>query len=570
MKEYRNRNKISLSNIMTGFITLVVLITLLVVLYIFSHLYRNTMEKNAITNSEQAVVQVKNTVSNYTVDISEIMGMIQENVNREQEQTADFFDNLLEIRPDVVDVILYDSNGNRKEAWTRNYVLKDNNRINLSYIKLGKSKDIVISSPHVVSVFQNDYPWVVTIAQKVADKTGAELELAMDIRFSSIANYVDEVGIGQHGYCFIMDEKGNIVYHPQQQLINAGLKEEMTKELQGLKDGTYPNSNVIYTIKSLENSTWRIVGVSYVDEMITSKVQDMVRIMIAILIVVLITSFLAGLLLSWFFTKPVNHLANAMGEFEKDAENFKFIRIGGTTEIMSLSNSFAHMVVRIQKLMEKVRQEEVTLRKTELNALQAQINPHFLYNTLDSISWMCEEGRNHEAEEMTNALAKLFRISISKGHELIPIEKELQHAESYLKIQKYRYKNRFTYEFDVEADCLPYLCNKITLQPIIENSIVHGFNMVDEGEIRISVRQEKDDIVMVVEDNGVGMTEEQSQEILHKESGGRTGIGIKNVNDRIKIYFGEGYGLTITSELDEGTCVIIRIPRIAEGDYEAK
>ncbi len=570
MKEHRNRNKISLSNMMTGFITLVVFITLLTVLYIFSHLYRNTMEKNAITNSEQAVVQVKNTVSNYTGDIREIMGMIQKNVNREKEKKSDFFENLLEIRPDVVDIILYDSDGSKKEAWVGEDALKDNYRLNLSYMELGESKDIAISSPHVVSVFQDDYPWVVTIARKITDRTGAESLLAMDIRFSSIANYVDEVGIGQHGYCFIMDENGKIVYHPQQQLINAGLKEEMTKKIQGLQDGSYLDTNVIYTIQSLENSKWRIVGVSYVDEMITSKVQDMGRIMVAILVIVLITSFLAGLLLSWFFAKPVSHLANAMGEFEKNAENFKFVQINGTSEIMSLSTSFAHMVVRIQRLMEKVRQEEITLRKTELNALQAQINPHFLYNTLDSISWMCEEGRNQEAEEMTNALAKLFRISISKGHELIPIEKELQHAESYLRIQKFRYKNRFTYEFDVDPDCLPYLCNKITLQPIIENSIVHGFNMVDEGEIRIRIQQEGDDIIMVVEDNGVGMTKVQSQEILQKESGGRTGIGIKNVNDRIKIYFGKSYGLTISSEPDEGTRVLIRIPRVSEGDYEAK
>lgn len=570
MKEHRNRNKISLSNMMTGFITLVVFITLLTVLYIFSHLYRNTMEKNAITNSEQAVVQVKNTVSNYTGDIREIMGMIQKNVNQEKEKKSDFFENLLEIRPDVVDIILYDSDGSKKEAWVGEDILKDNYRLNLSYMELGESKDIAISSPHVVSVFQDDYPWVVTIARKITDRTGAESLLAMDIRFSSIANYVDEVGIGQHGYCFIMDENGKIVYHPQQQLINAGLKEEMTKKIQGLQDGSYLDTNVIYTIQSLENSKWRIVGVSYVDEMITSKVQDMGRIMVAILVIVLITSFLAGLLLSWFFAKPVSHLANAMGEFEKNAENFKFVQINGTSEIMSLSTSFAHMVVRIQRLMEKVRQEEITLRKTELNALQAQINPHFLYNTLDSISWMCEEGRNQEAEEMTNALAKLFRISISKGHELIPIEKELQHAESYLRIQKFRYKNRFTYEFDVDSDCLPYLCNKITLQPIIENSIVHGFNMVDEGEIRIRIQQEGDDIIMVVEDNGVGMTKVQSQEILQKESGGRTGIGIKNVNDRIKIYFGKSYGLTISSEPDEGTRVLIRIPRISEGDYEAK
>lgn len=168
---------------------------------------------------------------------------------------------------------------------------------------------------------------------------------------------------------------------------------------------------------------------------------------------------------------------------------------------------------------------------------------------------------------MVNALAKLFRISISKGHELITIEKEVEHAKSYLKIENFRYKNQFTYEFQVEKECLPYYCNKITLQPIIENAINHGLSrMVDEGHILIRIYEEKDDIIFQVEDNGVGMTEEQCQSILHKEPGDSSGIGIKNVNDRVKIYFGKEYGLTIQSELDEGTTVTIRMPKVEQKD----
>ena len=230
------------------------------------------------------------------------------------------------------------------------------------------------------------------------------------------------------------------------------------------------------------------------------------------------------------------------------------------------------MVIQIQQLMEQVREEEISLRKTELKALQAQINPHFLYNTLDSIAWMCEEERSSEAVEMVNALARLFRISISRGKELIPLEKEVEHAQSYLKIQNYRYRNQFTYDFHIEEDCLKYLCNKITLQPIIDNAIYHGLDrMVDEGHIDITIRTESEDtILLVVEDNGVGMTEEQCHEILYRENSDRVGIGIKNVNDRIRIYFGEKYGLKLFSELDEGTRVEIRIPRILESEYEAK
>ena len=221
--------------------------------------------------------------------------------------------------------------------------------------------------------------------------------------------------------------------------------------------------------------------------------------------------------------------------------------------------------------MARVRNEEIILRKTELRALQAQINPHFLYNTLDSIAWMCEDGRNKEAVDMVNALARLFRISISKGHELIPIEKEVEHAKSYLQIQKFRYKNQFEYFFDVEEQCLHYYCNKITLQPIIENAIYHGLNrMIEEGVIRIRIWEEDGDVIFSVSDNGVGMTKEQCDALLKEDSGRETGIGMKNVNDRVRIYFGEKYGMRIESEPDEGTTVYIRMPKLEEEPHESR
>jgi two-component system sensor histidine kinase YesM len=427
-----------------------------------------------------------------------------------------------------------------------------------------------ISSPHVESLFVDEYPWVVTISRKLRDENGEERQIAMDIRFSNIAQYVDEVGIGQHGYCFIMDGNGNIVYHPQQQLLYSGLKSEDTETLKDYPDGANVLSDAIYTIHTMENCDWKIVGVCYVDEMVTGKVKSMIRIVLLILAAVLFAALLSGLIFSELISRPANRLARAMEEFERKTEDFNFEAVHGTSEIMALSDSFGHMVVKIQELMEKVRQEEIFLRKTELNALQAQINPHFLYNTLDSIAWMCEEERTKEAVEMVNALAKLFRISISRGHELIPLKDELKHAESYLKIQKYRYGNRFTYQFDVDEACLPYLCNKITLQPMIENALYHGFDMVDEGEIIISAHFKGEDILLAVEDNGVGMTEEQCRDILQREAGDRTGIGIKNVHERIRIYFGERYGLHIISELDEGTRVEILIPKVSEGEYDAK
>ena len=219
--------------------------------------------------------------------------------------------------------------------------------------------------------------------------------------------------------------------------------------------------------------------------------------------------------------------------------------------------------------MEQIKNEEISLRKTELKALQAQINPHFLYNTLDSIQWMCEQGKMQDAVKMVGALAKLFRISINRGYEFVTVEDELNHAKSYLIIQSYRYKNQFSYRFEVEGQVLQYLCNKVTLQPIIENAIYHGIGrMVDEGELVITAREDGNDIVFSVQDNGVGMTEEQCCNILRKDAPGSSGIGLKNVNDRLKIYFGEPYGITIHSVPDEGTTVFVRFPKKEDNQRE--
>lgn len=564
--------KISLTMIVTAAVVLIVLLVCCVSVITYFRIYRVSIEQNAVTSSEQAVAQVQFMMEDYLKTINETMEMIRKNMKKEESDKNEFLSNLIEIKKDVVAITAYDGNGSLSRCWVGDESkLKGRVLKNLSYIDIPKdSREIYISSPHVETMTENYYTWVVTIAQRMSDGEGNEIQVCMDIRFSHIAEYVDNVGIGQHGYCFIMDQTGNLIYHPQQQLINAGLKQENTRYINGMDNGFFRQDNVIYTVHSLSSGNWKIVGVSYVDEMITSKLDNMLRIVAFILAFVLLISFLVGFFSSKLISNPANELARAMREFEKDAENFEYCRVDGTREITSLSDSFGHMVVQVQNLMEQVREEEVSLRKTELNALQAQINPHFLYNTLDSIAWMCEEGRTQEAINMVNSLARLFRISISRGHELITIEKECQHAESYLRIQKYRYKNKFTYQFDVEPECLLYLCNKITLQPIIENAIYHGLDMTDEGRIQIGIKARGEDILMYVEDNGVGMDEERCKEILHKESSDRSGIGIKNVNDRIKIYFGEKYGLTILSEPDVGTRVEILMPKVLEEDYEAK
>ena len=550
----------------------VVAIILCCCIVLFLDRYRSAMVQSARTGSAQTVSQVSSTVGNYLRDMDQAMELVVRSMSEPQQSRDELLSAFLQFRPDVVAVTSYSEEGELVECWSLGREPRKEIFQNLSFdLDTARASDgPYMSTPHVETIFESYYPWVVTMTAPL-EQGGEAAWVSLDLSFSNISNHINNVGIGQRGYCFLMDRMGNIMYHPQQQLLYAGLKSEDTAALAALEDGTYVEDTVIYAVTSVEDSSWRVVGVSFVDELVNRSVREMIGISAGLAGLVLAAALLTSWILSRMLSRPLWGLASAMERFERDADHFSYRPVGGTREVRELSQSFGHMVLRIQQLMSTVRQEEINLRKTELKALQGQINPHFLYNTLDSIAWMCERGRNADAVNMVHALARLFRISISRGHELIPIAKEIEHAESYLQIQKYRYKNQFTYEFDVDPGCLDYYCNKITLQPIIENSINHGLDLlVEEGRIQVEVLQDGEDILFRVRDNGVGMSQEQVDAILEQDPEDRTGIGIRNVNDRLRIYFGAPYGLNITSELDVGTCVEIRMPKVREGEYEAK
>ena len=548
-------------------------VTLILSTATFLRSYRQAIVEGARTSSSQAVSQVVGSVGNYVDNIDEIMDLVMDSMNQSPEERNALLDALQTTRSEVIAITTYDADGVLQDCWAKDHTPRQNILRNSSFdlVTAKRRGRGYVSIPHVETIFEGYYPWVVSVVRRMPEDSPRQW-ISMDIRFSALAATINNVGIGQHGYCYLMDERGNMVYHPQQQLLYAGLKKEEAGRLACLGDGTYVEDTVIYTTQKVPNSTWRVVGISYIDETVNESFWQMTRIILIAAALILVAAVVVGFVLSCIISRPLQKLETAMEAFEQNADGFVFNSITGTREVEELSDSFLHMVGRIQRLMTAVREEEVALRKTELKALQAQINPHFLYNTLDSIAWMCERGKNADAVQMVHALARLFRISISRGHELIPIEKELQHAEAYLQIQKYRYKNQFTYHFTVDESCLHCLCNKITLQPIIENAIVHGLDlMVDSGHIEITVKPDGDDILLIVADDGIGMEPEQVAALLQNEPSDRTGIGVKNVNDRLRIYFGADYGISIESAPYEGTTVTIRTPRVPEdreGDYD--
>ena len=234
------------------------------------------------------------------------------------------------------------------------------------------------------------------------------------------------------------------------------------------------------------------------------------------------------------------------------------------------------MVSTMRHLMDDIIRQESQKRRSELEVLQSQINPHFLYNTLDSVVWMTENGRTEDAVVMLTALARFFRISLSRGNSIIPLSDELEHARHYLTIQKMRYKNKFSAGITAEEGVEGLYTLKLIIQPILENAIYHGMAYADgDGEILIRAFREEQDVLIEVSDNGPGMPEELVQRLLSPAgpaavSGSKgSGIGFRNVHQRVQLAFGRAYGLTILSEPDSGTTVRIRLPALDRAAAEA-
>ena len=328
------------------------------------------------------------------------------------------------------------------------------------------------------------------------DTIKAVLEMRLDYE-KVLGPFMSQITDNTGG--MIMDENGTVVY------ADCSMdKKYRPKNIENLKD---VSDKYYISQRTMKDTGWNF----YIYRPKAVSENAIHKLLLKNIPLIIISVLLLSLLGYVFSIRMVSQL-------ELLTENMNQINMGlrkvtvqskSKDEVGVLIRSFQRMMDQMNHLISEVYESKIQLQNSEMRALQAQINPHFLYNTLDAIAWMCEAGRNEDAVEMVNALARLFRISISRGHELIPIEKELQHAEAYLQIQKYRYKNQFTYHFTVDESCLHCLCNKITLQPIIENAIVHGLDlMVDSGHIEITVKPDGDDILLIVADDGIGMEPE--------------------------------------------------------------
>ncbi|MGN1146371.1 MAG: sensor histidine kinase, partial [Acetatifactor sp.] len=263
-------------------------------------------------------------------------------------------------------------------------------------------------------------------------------------------------------------------------------------------------------------------------------------------------------------TQPIRQLSEVTDQVTKGNLAVRSdVRTGA--EVSMLSDSLNTMIDKINELLEQVTKEQRRLRKAEFELLQSQINPHFLYNTLDAIVWLAESGEQKKVVSMVGSLSEFFRTSLNQGKDIISIREELQHVRSYLEIQQIRYQDILKYEIHVPEELQKYLIPKITIQPLVENALYHGIkNKRGFGSIVISGKEEKDFLVLEIIDNGIGMSEERLRQveegIWHKVPTEKDIYGLYNVNERIRLNFGEKFGISIESVYGEGTVVSVRLP----------
>ena len=442
---------------------------------------------------------------------------------------------------------------------------------------LNKTENIHFTLPHVQKMFEkgdNGYNWVISMSRAVEITVGGSTEqavLLIEMAYQGIEEVLDEVTLGNGGYIYLMDSKGEIIWHPKFELIASGRVKENNLVAAGYDDGSreevFNGTSQTVVTKTVGYTGWKLVGVikgtGISLNMLKTRLFIVFVILLIIFIVIIINSYI-----SFRITNPIRELEKSVKELEEgnlDAD----IYMGGSYEVQHLGKSVQDMKFRIKGLMQDIVNEHEEKRKSEFDSLQAQINPHFLYNTLDIIVWQIENEKQSEAVHTVTALARFFRLSLGKGKNIVTVKDEIDHVKNYLMIQHMRFKNKFDYEFDIAEDVLELPSLKLMLQPLVENAIYHGMEFMDgDGLIMVKAWREEDELYLSVADNGLGMTEDKVEMILTGKSssgnGRGSGIGVKNVNERIKLYFGEAYGLTIDSEPDEGTKVTIHLPVKAE------
>ena len=431
------------------------------------------------------------------------------------------------------------------------------------YVKAVHSGSMpVLTSARMQQFSMDKDNWVISISREITNREGDNIGvLLIDIEYKVIEDFLEKLELGKDGFSFILNERGEVVYHQDPTYFEHPEKQRTLQQIVANKEVYDQRENTLTHTYHLNNADWTFVGVSSQDGLLMVK-RQLLEIFLLIGTILFLLAACSVAVFAGRITKPFQRLEQAMQNIEHGLKKVP-IDEKGCFEAESLSRHFNEMLEQIEQLMEEIKDKEKRLRTSEINVLHSQINPHFLYNALDTIVWMAEFNESEKVIEMTKALAQFFRLSLNGGNELTTIAKELDHVRQYLFIQQERYGEKLHYQIQCEDDVAEVQIPKILVQPIVENAIYHGIRPLEgTGKVVIRAVRSEGGIVLQVEDNGVGFNPDEVQEEAEETIAKLGGVGIQNVDERVKLYYGAEYGVRIDSQVGVGTKVKIVLPNM--------
>ena len=568
-RTYSIRFKITTYAILCFFLFLGLVIAIASTLYATSI---SSLIDEQIINTSRQVVSNYEYYFNNAIEVTNAIQIKVQNIDVLEEKSAvqEYFDDIQDMKGEIISIALYDEKGDLIVS-NSGYVSAEEN------VYENDSYQNAISEP-MINIFsavgyENDR-YAFTLSRYLNYKSEENYCVALiEFDFSKIVRQIYQSDLGENGHIVIFDRNYEVVYSSKPEFVEEDYK--ATKELVlGSRSVNINNQSFNLYISTIADTSWKVSVFTN-----NSQVYNSLNLFIALTVATTICLGVIYLIAIYFVikqvTNPLYKLQNEMNKIKDLNYEVKHSSLaGGSKEIIQLEATFNDLMKRIRDLAGKLVEERDNQRKSELKALQNQINPHFLYNTLDSIIYMIDKGESRKAEQMIVALSKFFRISISRGKNIIPLKDEIEHVRNYLLIQKIRFGDQFNYTINVSSGLEGYYCMKLILQPIVENAIEHGLNDAQSGgRIDIKAYIDGEFIVLEVTDNGYGISSEKLKEIekSFQDKNIHRGVGLQNVYQRIKIYYGEKGDIKIHSIEDEGTTISILIPKErAKNDDEKK
>ncbi|QCJ45361.1 sensor histidine kinase [Bacillus sp. S3] len=562
----------------------IIIIAIFVTGWVSTMLATAQIEENAYKNVNDTIFQTKNYLDNMLSDVFQqlvslsndprILSLMDKRESEIQPSSYVEIDNNLKLIYSRYDVILSSVlvDLNQKEFLLYHSGYNSNPSVNYDQFFStfsGSREGFYWRNIHQDRVF-NQKDRVLSVFRLIHRNESRGIVL-FNLRAEFFEQVLNKSLIGENGYLALVSPDGK--YESKNVKEEYKLDKSTLVSLQRLKKRSgqfsYKSSSgeeMIVLYDTLEANNWKIAAVIPQDVML-KKVNYIKGFTVFLMVFVIVAVIYLTNIVGRYISKPFERLADQMGKIDKEHLELN-VEMSGPKEMQILHTGFKELIIRIQTLMEQIQLEQEEKRQLEFAIMHAQINPHFLYNTLYSIKGLCDMGLNKDASQMITALSSFFRIGISKGKEIISIQEEIEHIQHYLFIQEMRYGDDFTYEIDVDPEILSYNIIKLSLQPLIENAIYHGVKQKrGQGKITIKGYQAEDAIHLEVADNGNGIEPHRLQDILaeiaasYQDKKRFIGIGLKSVNERIEIHFGKEYGLTIASEPGKGTVASITIPK---------